>query len=91
MLDITEGPVISIINGNTFTMQVTHIGNHNVLNYKSFETIRIKDRVVSSLSTVNGINQKQELSRILTGKKVRCEIIRRDEYNVLIAKVTYYN
>jgi len=86
MLDVTIGPVISIIDGNTFTMNVTRIGTHNKFTYREYETVRIANTTASNLSSVQGIQEKQRLYSLLSGKIVRCEIYKRDQYNVLIAE-----
>ncbi len=87
MFDTIIGSVVSIANGNTFTMQVTHIGINNILSYKNLEIIRIIDKESADLSTTKGFSDKKELSNLLIGKKIKCKIHHRNEYNILLANI----
>lgn len=88
MFDITIGPVINVIDGNTFTMQVTRIGTNNNFPYNNYETIRINNYPAHSLSTLQGQIDKKNLIDKIIGKNVRCHIIHyRDAFGVLIANV----
>jgi endonuclease YncB( thermonuclease family) len=87
MLDVTIGFVATVVDGNTFTMRVTHIGNHNIFTYKNHETVRIANTTVASLSTIQGITAKMKLEAKMKDKKIRCQIHHRDQYNVLTADV----
>lgn len=87
MLDFVVGPVTSVINGNTFKMQVTHIGKHNKYGYRDFETIKIADRVASSPIAGIGLQQKQQLFNQIFNRRVRCHVRYRDAYNILICDV----
>ncbi len=90
MLDFIIGQVTNVIDGNTFVLKTTHYGTHNILYYKDHETVRIADTHVDSSFSATGIQQKQHLNQILLGRRVKCNIRYRDQYNVLIANVEYY-
>ena len=84
MLDTVIGPVSYVMDGNTFQMQVTHIGKHNKFTYSDYETIRIADRVVHNVHTPQGYQQQLNLNNQIYGKRVRCHVKHRDSYNRLV-------
>ncbi|MCH7974774.1 MAG: hypothetical protein IH949_13000 [Bacteroidetes bacterium] len=75
MLDTVIGPVTGIVDSSTFEMNVTHIGKHNKFQYTNYEKI-----LVAENNTKQGLHQ-------LNGRKVRCLVKYRDEYNRLYADV----
>jgi hypothetical protein len=81
MLDTAIGPIVRIIDGNSFQMRVTHIGKHNVYGYGGFETVYIAPKPKAILSTT--------LSSALVGRRVKCNIRYRDNYNRLFADVEF--
>lgn len=81
MLDTTIGPIIRIIDSNSFQMQVTHIGKHNINNYSNFEIVYIAPNP-------NLVNLTR-LSPALIGRKVRCSVRYRDNYNRLFSDVQF--
>ena len=81
MLDTAIGPIIRIIDGNSFQMQVTHIGRHNVYAYGNFETVYIAPNPNAKNST--------PLSIALIGRRVKCQVRYRDNYNRLFSDVEF--
>lgn len=79
MLDTVIGPILNVISGDSFTMQVTHIGNHNLQRYGNYETVLIVN--------TPGVVNPNFLSRDLIGRRVRCKVINRDIYNRINAYV----
>lgn len=87
MTDTIRGPVIKIIDGDTFDMKVTHTGKDNKNKYNDEERIRIEGIDAPELGTPAGQKAKDDLERKYAGKEVRCYIQTRDDYGRLIAEV----
>jgi len=81
MLDTAIGPIIRVIDANTFQMQVTHIGTHNKYPYGNYETVFIAPKP----TTPNSVS----LSTALVGRRVKCMVRHRDNYNRLFADVEF--
>lgn len=81
MLDTAIGPIIRIIDGSSFQMNVTHIGNHNKYGYNNFEIVHIAPNPALTNPT--------PLSAALIGRRVRCKVRYRDNYNRLFADVEF--
>jgi endonuclease YncB( thermonuclease family) len=87
MADTIRGPVIEIIDGDTFDMKVTHTGKDNKTSYKDQERIRIAAIDEPELRTPAGQRSKDKLEGKLKGKEVRCYVQARDDYGRLVAEV----
>ena len=88
MADIVEGPVTSVVDGDTFDMRVTHIGTKNKIKYNDVERIRIAGIDAPELDTVAGKHSKEALQKKFSGKTVRCTVQARDTYHRLVADVS---
>ena len=82
MLDTAIGPIIRVIDGSSFQMQVTHIGKHNKYPYGNFETVFIATPEVPNPKST-------KLSAALVGRRVKCSVRHRDNYNRLYADVVF--
>jgi len=87
MADTIRGPVTNVVDGDTFDIKVTHVGENNKEKYNNEERIRIADIDEPELRTVAGKRSKEQLVRKLNGKQVRCYIQARDIYGRIVAKV----
>ena len=87
MPDIIQGPVINIVDGDTFDMKVTHVGENNKYEYNYEERIRIADIDAPELRAPGGKRSKDLLERKLKGKVVRCYVQTRDSYGRIVAEV----
>lgn len=87
MTDTVRGPVLKVIDGDTFDMKVTHFGQNNDNKYNDEERIRIADIDAPELKSPNGSRSRDLLARKLQGKEVRCYIHARDTYGRLVAEV----
>jgi endonuclease YncB( thermonuclease family) len=87
MADTIRGPVTNVIDGDTFDMKVTHVGESNKNKYNNEERIRIADIDAPELRTSAGKRSKEQLSRKLNGKQIRCYIQARDTYGRIVAEV----
>jgi len=87
MTDTIRGPVRRVVDGDTFEMDVTHVGKNNTEKYNDSETVRIADVDAPELGTQAGNNAKSDLQRRLSGKQVRCTIKARDKYGRIVAEV----
>jgi len=87
MPDIIIGPVIDVIDGDTFDMRVTHIGTNNKEKYNGNERVRIADIDAPELRTLAGLRSKEQLFRKLNGEKVRCDVQARDIFGRIVAEV----
>lgn len=81
MLDTAIGPIIRIIDGSSFQMQVTHIGNHNKYGYGNYEIVYIAPNP-------NLVNPTP-LSHALIGRRVKCSVRYRDNFNRLFCDVQF--
>ena len=75
MLDTAIGPVTNFTGGNTFQLNVTHIGKHNKFRYNSYETVNVAN------------NNTGYMLNTLIGMRVICHVRYRDVYNRLYADV----
>jgi len=87
MADTFKGLVTNIVDGDTFDMHVTSVGDNNAYEYNADETIRIADIDEPELSTPAGRRSKDLLERKLKGKKVQCYVQSRDSYGRIVADV----
>ena len=83
MLDTAIGPIISIIDSNSFQMRVTHIGKHNANGYNNYEIVCIAPNPSATNTT--------PLSQSLIGRRVKCKVRYRDNYNRLYGEVEFDN
>lgn len=81
MLDTVIGPITRVIDGGSFQIQVTHIGTHNKYAYGNYETVFIAIKPLLPTSTL--------LSPALVGRRVKCMVRHRDNYNRLVADVEF--
>jgi len=87
MTDTIRGPVINIVDGDTFDMKVTYVGKNNKHEYNYEERIRIADIDEPELRTPAGKRSKNLLERKLKGKEVMCYVRARDSYGRIVADV----
>jgi endonuclease YncB( thermonuclease family) len=87
MADTIKGPVTRVIDGDTFDMDVTHVGKNNKHKYKNSERIRIASIDAPELRSPGGRRSKDLLAKKLKGKKVRCSVQSRDTYGRIVADV----
>ncbi|GJQ44127.1 MAG: hypothetical protein D8M26_13590 [Ignavibacteriae bacterium] len=83
MLDTVIGPITRIVDTDTFQMQITHIGNHNKYSYHNYEIVII----APNPNLINPIR----LSHALIGRRVKCSVRYRDNFNRLICDVVVEN
>lgn len=88
MGDTIRGPVRNIVDGDTFDIDVTHVGKSNRETYGNEERIRIADIDAPELGSAAGSRSKGSLERKLKGKEVRCYVQTRDTYGRVVARVT---
>ena len=86
MADIIEGPVIRVIDGDTFEMQVTR-EESNEYDYNQYERIRIADIDAPELGTLEGLYAKQDIEDALLNTIVRCTVKTRGPHRRIIASV----
>lgn len=87
MSDIIQGPVIHIIDGDTFDMTVTHLGTNNREQYNNQERVRIANFNAPELGTIGGAMAKINLEKHILGKIVKCTVKARDVYGRIVANV----
>lgn len=88
MKDILQGPVIRVIDGDTFDLRVIHVGVNNQNDYKDEERIRIANIDAPELRSPGGSRSRDLLVRRLNGREVKCFVEARDTYGRLVADVT---
>ena len=77
---------MSIIDGNTFTMSV-QFEDDKPSSDKYTEEVKIYGLDTPSISTLSGILAKLELEKIIVGRRVECEILKRHKSGFLIANL----
>jgi micrococcal nuclease len=87
MADTIRGPVTRVVDGDTFEMDVTHIGKENTEKYNNSETVRIAGIDAPELGTEAGKKAKAQLDKKLSGKEVRCTVQARDTYGRVVADI----
>ena len=88
MVDVIQGKVTKIIDGDTFDMSITGIGANNSKTYNTTEIIRLADMNAPELKTTSGQKAKQNLKTKIGGKIVKCKVQARDSHGRLICKVS---
>ena len=87
MTDTVRGPVVQIVDGDTFYMKVTHLGKRNEYPYQDREKIRIDGIDADEWWTDEGKRSKDSLRNKLMGKTIRCYVQARDTYGRLVCRV----
>lgn len=87
MADIIRGPVTNVIDGDTFEMEVTHVGKNNKEKYNDNETVRIAGIDAPEINTDEGKKAKKELEKKISGQEVRCTVQARDTYGRVVADI----
>ena len=87
MQDIIYGIVNSVIDGDTFIINVTKTNKTSQYNYNKWERIRIINLDASELGSLGGFRDKVNLERALQGKKVSCSVQTKDTYGRIVADV----
>jgi len=87
MADTIRGQVTEVLDGDTFDMEVTHVGRDNEVHYHSEERIRIADTDAPALGAAAGRVAKRRLEERLRGQEVRCYVQARDNYGRVVADV----
>lgn len=87
MNDIIKGPVLRVIDGDTFEMIVTHIGKQNKYNYNNIEKIRINGINAPEINSHAGKIAKKKLTQLIFSKTVQCFVQARDVYGRIVANV----
>jgi hypothetical protein len=82
MSDFVIGPVINIIDGSTFQINVTHIGVNNRFTYRDYETVTIPN---DSSWRVSNRDNMLTLNHAMIGRTMKCYVRYRDSYNRLYA------
>jgi endonuclease YncB( thermonuclease family) len=88
MADTIRGLVTNVIDGDTFDMKISQLGNNNQYEYQSSERIRITNIHVADLLSLEGPRDKQNLENAILGKEVKCFIESRDTAGSVVAQVT---
>jgi len=87
MADIIRGSVTNIVDGDTFDMKVTHVGEKNEVEYNDNERIRIAGIDEPELTAPGGKRSKEHLEGLLKEKEVMCSVQTRDTYGRIVANV----
>ncbi|WP_421751108.1 thermonuclease family protein [Croceimicrobium sp.] len=86
-MDIIQGRVFRVIDGDTFDIDVTNIGKKNKFNYHAEERIRFSSINAPEIDTGQGQLDKILLEEILLDKMVEISIQARDTYNRIVGEV----
>ena len=89
MYDTVRGPVLDVIDGDTFDISVTHTGKNNKYTYNDTERVRIIGINAPELDTSAGVHAKNGLKTKMLGKEIRCHIHSRDSYGRLVGDVEF--
>lgn len=91
MADIIWGSATRVVDGDTFTMDVTHVDDQNEYFYNETETIRVADIDAPELHQPGGRRSRQALQAAVGGRSIRCAVRARDTYHRLVASVRILN
>jgi endonuclease YncB( thermonuclease family) len=87
MQDIIYGIVDSIIEGNTFIINVTDAALTNKMKYNRWERISIATIETPELDILSGVRDKAKLESIIQGRVVSCAVQSRDAAGRVVADV----
>lgn len=87
MQDIIYGLVDSVIDGDTFIINVTEASSANQFKYNRWERIRIAQIDAEELNTIAGERDKTKLEGVILGVTVRCSVYSRDTLGRVVAEV----
>jgi len=87
MQDIIYGIVSSVIDRDSFIINVTETSDSSQKNYNKSERIKIKSLDASDLGSLRGLRDKLNLERTIQGKKVRCSVQSRETSGRVVADV----
>ena len=87
MSDWIEGPVVRIIDGDTFDMRVKWVSESNRRTYNDVERIRIAGTDTPERGRTGAAAATERLRLRLSGKCVRCTVQARDTYRRLVCTV----
>jgi len=87
MQDVIYGIVSSVIDRDSFIINVTETSDSSQKNYNKLERIKIKSLDASDLGSLRGLRDKANLERALQDKNVRCSVQSRDTSGRVIADV----
>lgn len=87
-MDVIQGRVTEVIDGDTFEINVSGRGANNTEKYNNSERIRLADTNAPELGTTAGQQAKQNLKTRIDGKIVKCEVQARDSFGRLVCKVS---
>jgi len=72
MADIIQGPVMQVVDGDTFEIRVTHVGKDNRHEYGDMERIRIFGVNAPELNEPEGQEAKEQLEEKMGGTTIQC-------------------
>ncbi len=84
--EMISGLVTSILDGNSFELSVQVEADRNSIEKYTVQ-IRIYGLDKPPTSTLSGILAKLELEKQIVGRKIECEILKRDDSNYIIARL----
>lgn len=89
MADVIWGTVSSILDENTFVINVTQWERTNKAQYGPSEQVRIIKIEVPEVPESAGERSKDKMEQNLKGRFVRCEVKQRDDNGYLLSKVKH--
>ena len=87
MQDIIYGMVDTVIDGDTFIINVNETYKSNRNTYNRWERIRIANIDAEELNMFRGKRDKAKLERVVQGRVVRCSVQSRDKFGRVVADV----
>jgi len=87
MQDIIYGIVDSVIDGDTFIINVTELPKPSKNNYNRWERIRISNIDSEELDMLRGVRDKVKLENVVQGRVVRCSVQSRDTFGRVVADI----
>ncbi len=87
MPDVVWGNVISVIDGDTFELGVTHVGDSNAYQYGSLERVRLTGIDAPEISSPGGQAAKARLQDKIEGKAVQVVVHGRDTYGRVLGEL----
>jgi endonuclease YncB( thermonuclease family) len=86
-LDWFKGPILQVVDGDTFDVRVEWVGKANRNKYNDVERVRLAGGDAPEFGPPGGQAAKERLSQQIAGRCLRCYVHSRDTYGRLVCDV----
>ncbi len=86
-MDQAWGFVLEVLDGDTFTLDISSVRKDNAYTYNDVERVRLRSGSAPELNDPGGHAAREKLRQEIGGRRVRIDIYGRDIYRRLLAEV----